>query len=143
MPLLDILVTPGEDWSLGTTAHRKLTHRDLYMQWDSHPTISSKYSVIGTLHHRAKTICSSPQLLQQKEDHLHRVLARCKYPVWPLKRVKIKMRTPAQRNQKKNDNSNTNNHKSNQNAYIVVLSYRGLSGSIKRTCNKHGVQVFF
>ena len=45
------------------------THIDLYMQWDSHQTISSKYSVIGTLHHRAKTICSGPELLQQEEDH--------------------------------------------------------------------------
>ena len=64
MPFLDILITPGEDGSLSTTVYRKPTHTDLYMQWDSHHTISSKYSVIGTLHHRAKTICSSPQFLQ-------------------------------------------------------------------------------
>ena len=98
MPFLDILVTSGEDDSLCTTVYRKLTHTDLYMQWDSHHTISSKYSVIGTLHHRAKTTCSSPQLLQHEDNHLHRVLTRCKYPVWALNRVKIKMRTPAQRN---------------------------------------------
>ena len=52
---------------------RKPTHTDLYIQWDSHQTISSKYSVIDTIHHRAKTICSSPELLQQEEDHLYRV----------------------------------------------------------------------
>ena len=64
MPFLDILVTPREDGSLSTTVYRKPTHTDLYLQWDSHHTISSTYSVIGTLHHRAKAICSSPQLLQ-------------------------------------------------------------------------------
>ena len=31
----------------------------------------------------------------------------------------------------------------NQNSYIVVPYYKGLSESIERTCNKHGVQVHF
>ena len=75
MPFLDILITPCEDGSLGATVFRKPTHTDLYMQWDSHHAISSKYSVIGTLHHRANIICSSPKLLQQ-EEHLQRVLTR-------------------------------------------------------------------
>ena len=113
MPFLDILVALGEDGSFSTTVYRKPTHTDLYMQLDSHHTISSIYSAIGTLHHRAKTICSSPQLLKEEEDHLHRVLTRCKYPVWALNRGKIKTGTPVQRNQKKNNNSNTNNQKSN------------------------------
>ena len=143
MSFLDILVTPGEDGSLSTTVYRKLTYTDLYMQLDSHHTISSKHSVIGTLHHRAKAICSSPQLLQQEEDHLYRVLTRCKCPAWALNRFKIKMRTPSQRNQKRNNSSNTNNQKGNQNPYIVVPYSKGLSESMKRTCNKHGQQVYF
>ena len=143
MPFLDILVTPGEDGSLSTKVYRKPTHTGLYVQWNSHHTISSKYSVIGTLHHRAKTICSSPQLLQQEEDHLYRGLTRCKCSAWALNGEQIKMRTPAQRNQKKNNNSTTNNQKGNQNPYIVVPYYKGLSECMKRTCNKHGVQVYF
>ena len=63
MPFLDLLITPCEDGSLATTVFRKPTHTDLYMQWDSQHAISSKYSVIGTLHHRPNTICSSPKLL--------------------------------------------------------------------------------
>ena len=65
MPFLDILITPCEDERLATTVFRKSTHTDLYMQWDSHHAISSKYHVIGTLYHRANAICSSPNLLQQ------------------------------------------------------------------------------
>ena len=64
MPFLDILITPKEDGSLSTSVFRKPTHIDLYLQWDSHHTISSKYSVAGTLYHRTKTICSDPQLLK-------------------------------------------------------------------------------
>ena len=63
IPFLDILLTPGVDGSIATTVFRKPTYTDLYMQWDSHHSISSKYSLIGTLHHRANTICSSPELL--------------------------------------------------------------------------------
>ena len=56
MPFLDILVTPKKDGSLSTSVYRKPTHTDCYLQGDSHYTISSKYSVVGTLHHGTKTI---------------------------------------------------------------------------------------
>ena len=64
IPFLDILIMVKEDGSLSTTVCREPTHTDLYLQWDSNHTVSSKYSVVGTLHHRAQIICSSPQLLQ-------------------------------------------------------------------------------
>ena len=47
---------------------------------DSHHTIPSKYSVIGTLHHRAQTICSNPQLMQQEEEQQYNTLTKGKYP---------------------------------------------------------------
>ena len=138
MPFLDMMITPKEDGGFSTSVYRKPTHTDLYLKLDSHHSISSKYSVVGTLHHRAKPICSSPQLLQQEEDHLSRVLTRCKYPAWAINRVKIKMRTPAQ---KKSTKNNANNQKNYQRPYIVVQYYQGLSESIKRTCNNFVVQV--
>ena len=95
MPFLDMMITPTEDGRLSTTVYRKPTHTDMYLKWDSHHPISSKYSVVVTLHHRAKTICSSPHVLQKEEDHLSKVLTRCKYPTWAINRVKMKMRTPA------------------------------------------------
>ena len=72
MPFLDILITPSKDGSLHTTVYRKPTHIDLYLQCDSHHIVSSKYSMIGTLHHRAQTVCSSPQLLQQEGQYLQK-----------------------------------------------------------------------
>ena len=140
LPFLDMIITPKGDGRLSTTVHRKPTHTDLYLQWDNHHSISSKDSVVGTLHHRAKTICSSPQLLQQEEDHLSRVLTRCKYLMWAINRAKINMRTPAQNKSTKNI---ANNQQNCQRPYIVMPYYQGLSESLKRTCNKYGVQVHF
>ena len=66
MPFSAILITPGRDGSLSTSVFRKPTYTDLSLQWGSQHTLTSKYSVIGTLQHRAQTICSNPQLLQKK-----------------------------------------------------------------------------
>ena len=139
MPFLDMLITPTEDGRLNTTVYRKPTHTDMYLKWDSHHPISSKYSVVCTLHHRAKTICSSTNMLQREEEHLQRVLTKCKYPTLAINRVKMKMKKPAQK--KKNTSSN-NNQPKGQKPYMIVLYYQGLSDSVKRTCNKHGVQVY-
>ena len=42
IPFLGILITPKEDGILSTTVYRKPTHTDLYLQWDSNHTITSK-----------------------------------------------------------------------------------------------------
>ena len=96
--------------------------------------------MIGTLHHRAKTICSNPQLLKQEEDHLHRVLTKCKYPAWALNRVKIKSRNPTQK--KSSNNKKKTGTDNIQKPHIVVPYHRGLSESFK-VCSSHGVQVYF
>ena len=140
MPFLDILVTPSIDGRVNTTVYRKPTHTDQYMHWDSHHTISSKYSVVGTLHHRAKTICSSKQLLQQEEEHLSKVLMNCKYPTWALNRVKMKMSKPAQN---KKNNKSTTLQNTSQRPYITVSYYKGLSDSVKKKCNNYGVHIYF
>ena len=135
MPFLDILVSPGRDGSLSTSVYRKPTHTDLYLQWESHHPLSSKYSVIGTLQHRANTICSNPQLLHEEEKHLHQALKRCQYPNWALNKVKHKMRNPGTRTTAKRNSNIT------QRSYIVVPYYAGLSENIKNIGKKFGVQV--
>ena len=70
MPFLDTLVTINGDGSLSTKVYRKKTHTDLYLQRDSHHSIAAKYSVINTLHHRARAVCSNKQLLEEEEEHL-------------------------------------------------------------------------
>ena len=121
MPFLDMLITPTEDGRLNTTVYRKPTHTDMYLKWDSHHPFPPKYSVVGTLHNRAKTICSSQNMLQREEEHLPRVLTKCKDPTWAINRVKMKMKKPTQ---KKKNTSNTNNQPNYQKPYMVVLQRR-------------------
>ena len=138
LPFLDILITPDEEGRLETTVYRKPTHTDQYLQLDSHHPISSKYSVVGTLYHRAKTICSNNQRLQQEDDHLTKALGNCNYPRWALNRVKIRMNNAAHK--KKNRTTQQNN---TPKPYITVPYYRGLSESVKKKCSNYGVQVYF
>ena len=87
IPFLDTIVMPQPNGSLKTTVYRKPTHTDMYLHWDSYHHLSAKFSVINTLRHRAKTVCSNSQLLKEEEDHLNKVLRICKYPMWVLNRV--------------------------------------------------------
>ena len=88
MPFLDTLVIPQPDGSLLTTVYRKPTYTDQYLQWDSHHAIAAKYSVISTLFHRAKAVCSTSQHLVKEHEHLQKVLTACKYPSWALNSMK-------------------------------------------------------
>ena len=119
MPFLDILVTPKEDGSLSTSVFRKPTHTDLCLQWDSQHTISSKYSVAGTLYHRTKVVCSDPQLQKKEEDHLCQGLQKCKYPIWAINRAKIKSQNPVRR---------TNNNSNNQNGPKKTMNKKHIHG---------------
>ena len=122
LPFLDILISPDEEGRLKTLVYRKPTHTDQYLQWDSHHPISSKYSVVGTLFHRAKTISSNQDSLQKEEEHLNRALGNCNYPRWALNRVKIRMNNPTHKKRKKNTlQSNT------PRPYITIPYYKGLS----------------
>ena len=80
IPFLDTLVTPKCDGSLSTSVYRKPTHTNQYLQWDSHHAISNKYSVINSLLHRARDICSNQDQLEEEQTHIDRVLSACKYP---------------------------------------------------------------
>ena len=87
LPFQDTIVLIQPDNSLLTSVYRKPTRTDLYLQWDSHHHLSAKYSVINTLRHRAKTVCSNHQLLKE-EDHLNRALSNCRYLPWALNRAR-------------------------------------------------------
>ena len=130
MPFLDILITPMDDGRLQTSVYRKPTHTNLYLQWDSHHTIPSKYSVAGTLYHRAKTICSNQEMLLKEEQHLFQALEKYKYPTWALNRVKMRCQNPS--NKRRNNNKSQHNNNIERNLYMVVPYYQCQSESIKR-----------
>ena len=137
MPFLDTLVTPQSDGSLQTTVYRNPTHTNQYLQWDSHHAISNKYSVISSLLHRAKDICSSKDLLEEEQTQIQRALSICKYPAWAISRMKLKTSTP------KSTRNTNKDSKSICKCYITVPYNEGLSESFKNICKRYGIQVHF
>ena len=135
MPFLDTLVTPQSDGSLATTVYRKPSHTNQYLQWDSHHAIRNKYSIISSLLHRAKHICSNQQLLEEEQTHIQRALSMCKYPNWAINRTKLKISTP-----KSNNNISS---KTISRGHITVSYNEGLSESVKNICKKYGILVHF
>ena len=61
---LDTIVKPEADGTLSINVYRKPTHTDQCLQCDSHHHLSAKFSATHTLSHRAKTVCSKPELFQ-------------------------------------------------------------------------------
>ena len=109
IPFLDTLVTPLADNSLSILVYLKPTHTDPYLQWDSHHSLSAKYSVIGTLSQRANTVCTDPELLQKELSHLRTTLGKCNYPTRAIKRVQNKV---LNNNQEDLSNKSPTNHNS-------------------------------
>ena len=139
-----MLISPDENGRLNTSVYRKETHTDQYLHWDRHHAITSKYSVVGTLFHRARTVCSTPRQLQNEEKHLYQSLKRCKYPDWPINKVKLKSQSIHQKKQKGSNNSKNQPGPSNTRGpkpYIVVPYHQGLSESYKNICKRYGVEV--
>ena len=128
---------PQPDKSLITSVYRRPTHTDWFLHWDSHHHLSAKFSVINTLKHRAKTVCSNNHLLKEEEDHINKALRRCKYPAWALNRVNIKQ------NKKKNMGSARTTTQVVKKPYIVVPYIQGMRENCKNICKEHGVEMYF
>ena len=140
MPFLDTLVTPQDDGALTISVYRKPTHIDLYFQWHSHHNLACKYSVINTLTHRAKTVCSNSKLLEEEMKHLHEVLQQGKYPKWAINKVLKQQEHRKTRNRRV---QGRNTSQTQKRCHIVVPYTKGLCDSYKTICGKYGVQVYF
>ena len=158
IPFLDTLVKPEADNALSIRMYHKPTHTDQYLQWGSHHNLSAKYSVIGTLTHRAKYVCTTPGLLNEDLQHLKETLARCKYPRWSINTVKNKVvngnwgengnnhvgNTSQDTYGTSGNNQTTTNPRGKPSMGHMVNPYvQGLGESIKCTCRKYGIQTYF
>ena len=138
LPFLDTIVLTLPDNSLLISVYRKPTYTDLCLQWDIYHRLSAKYSVINTLRHRAKTVCSNHHLWKEKEDHLNRALSNCRYPAWALKRAGM---NSMDGNKRRNKTTYSTNSK--KKPYLVVPYMKGLSESCKNICSRHGIEMHF
>ena len=104
----------------------------LHLQSDSHHTIAGKYSVVNTLHQRARAVCSNQQLLEE-EDHLQKVLIENKYPMWATNSVKMKIKAPLKTRSGKRDNTNVNNTSGNKKSYMILPYAKGAKGKHEKS----------
>ena len=148
IPFLDTIVKPEENGGLSITVYRKPTHTDQYLQWDSHHNLSAKFSVINTLSHRAKTVCSNPELLRQEKEHLRKALTQCKYPKWALDKVEKRLNRSSSEAIDGVNNQGTNGAPAatkevKSKGHIVIPYTQGLCESIKKICGRYGIQTHF
>ena len=148
IPFLDTIVKPEADGSLSITVYRKPMHTDKYLQWDSHHHLSAKFSVTNTLSHRAKTMCSSPVLLQQEMEHLRKALTQCRYPKWALDKVKKRLNKSTSEAIDGVNNQGTTGTQAVTNegktkGHVVIPYTQGLCESIKKICGRYDIQTDF
>ena len=134
LPFLDTLTKPTPN-SIESTVYRKPTHTDRYLDYNSNHPISAKLSVIHTLIHRAKQVCSTPEFLAKEMDHLHKVLQDNHYPTQFFQQSKPQ--------EKANKKSNPSTVKFIEGARIVIPYVKGLSEQYRHTLAKYRVRVFF
>ena len=95
--------------------------------------------MVNSLLYRGKNICSNQDQLEEELTHIDRVLSACKYPLWAIKKMKLKIST-----QKTSRSNNKNNRSNNINGRSITVPYnKGLSESFKNIDKKYGIQVHF
>ena len=138
IPFLDTLVTPLADNSLSISVYHKPTHTDQYLQWDSHHSLSAKYSVVGTLTHRAKTVCTDPELLQKELTHLRKALGKCNYPAWAINRVQNKV---FNNNWEDHSNNSPTSQNNNNNSQVPATQTGGNNTNQTQNNNNQGTSL--
>ena len=73
--MLDAKITRNPAGQMNFTVHRKPTHTDQYLQFDSNQPLQHKLGVIKTLVHRCNTICTTEEDKLAELEHLKKVLS--------------------------------------------------------------------
>ena len=145
LPFLDTLVTIQPDNTLSTSVYRKPTHTDQYLHWDSNHHITAKHSVYNTLAHRAKTVSSTQDSLDQELLHIKTALQLCQFPNWALNQWEHSFKHPSHTSNNNNNNSNNpsinQDHNNKYKATIVVPYIPKTADRFKRICKGKNIQV--
>ena len=123
-PFLDTLTQPTPN-SNESRVYRKPTHTDRYLDYSSNHPISSKLSVICTLIHRTKKVCSSPEFLAKEMDQLHKVLQDNHYPTQFYQQGKPQQKT--------NKKPNPSTGKFIEGTRVVIPYIKSLSEQYRHT----------
>ena len=107
------------------------THRHIF-GLELQPQISAKRSVIQALTHKAKMVCSTPELLAKEMDYLNKVLCRNSYPDWFLEKPNNWMQI-----------DKTTNQETTKDSFVAVPYIQGLSMEFRRIFKDPKVLIIF
>ena len=82
LPISGTLTAQGPNGTLITMVYRKPTHTDQYLNWNSHHSITNKYSIYNTLSYRAQYVCSNQQLLKLENNTSKQHSTDAIFPPW-------------------------------------------------------------
>ena len=111
------------------------SHTDRYLDYNTNHPISAKLSVINTFIHKAKQVCSTPELLAKEMGHLHKVLQDNHYTAQFSQQGKPQQKT--------NKKPNPSIGKFIEGARVVIPYIKGLSEQYRQTLAKYRDRVFF
>ena len=83
IPFLNTFPRPSGN-KIITSAYRKPTHMDRYLDFNSNHPKSAKCAVVRVISDRAKNVCSCPGLLAEEMDHWGKFLKYNNYPKWMI-----------------------------------------------------------
>ena len=99
-------------------------------------------------------VCTGLELLNKELQHLREALSKCKYPMWPINKVRSKFLNSNWQEGNTQDNTTeqgTNGISSNTTestpkdkpgiGHIVIPYIQGLGENIKKICSKYGIQT--
>ena len=112
--------------------HRKPTHTDQYLAYDSHHPQSVKRGIVKCLYDRAKHLITKPSVISEEKKHLLSVLVSNGYPSSFIRKLAKTTRPTA-------NNEPTQEFKS-----TAVLPYiKGVSEVLRRCLQQQGVRTVF
>ena len=111
IPFVDTLVSSGPNNLLLRTIYRKPT-----------PTHQYLHCVFNTLTHRTQTVCATHSCCTRNRN-TKRGLIRCPYPLWALKRLKIKCSHKYNTLQTHTNTSSNNTNNNNSNTQTLIWWY--------------------
>ena len=81
LAFLGTAVSREPDGRLTTGVHRKPTHTDQYLAYDSHHPQSVKCGIVKCLYERAKRLITKPSVISKEKGHLSSVVVSNGYPL--------------------------------------------------------------
>ena len=142
LAFLDTLSVINEDGSIKTRVHRKETHTDQYLNFQSNHPLEHKRGVVKTLAYRAKTVVSEREDRRKELKHLRGALKCNGYPDWILQELG-EDNTHDEEKEATSEVMVTSDKERKKKIPVVIPYIKGFSEQIRRVFGKYGFPAYF